>query len=97
MDSHKNSPASHFLAAIYGSRSYIVSIIDMAQLFSKQGGARASIITTPVNATHVSKLFERTRKVDILAIKFPCVEVGLPEGCGSLDIAVSSKMKQKFF
>ena len=66
----------------------------MAQLFSKQGGARASKITTPVNATHVSKLFERTKKVDILTIKFPCAEV---EGCGSLDIAVSSKMKQKFF
>ncbi|KAF9668948.1 hypothetical protein SADUNF_Sadunf14G0056500 [Salix dunnii] len=94
MDSHKNSPASHFLAAIYGSRSYIISIIDMAQLFSKQGGARASKITTPVNATHVSKLLKRTKKVDILTIKFPLSDWFFP--C-STDVASNCRIPEFVF
>ncbi|KAL3571989.1 hypothetical protein D5086_025893 [Populus alba] len=70
---------------------HTIPIIDKAKVFSIQGGARTSIITTLVNATHVSKLLERTKKLDILTIKFPCVEeekhgIEAPFGFGTVTL-----------
>ncbi|KAI9181605.1 hypothetical protein LWI28_016612 [Acer negundo] len=64
---------------------HIIPTIDMAKLFLAQG-VKTTIITTLVNFL----VFSKTSKglgiqIGIKVIKFPCVEVGLPEGCENLN------------
>ncbi|KAF2321083.1 hypothetical protein GH714_033719 [Hevea brasiliensis] len=72
----------------------------MAKLFASRG-IRVSVITTPVNAPGLSKSIERSRllghEIEILIVKFPCVEAGLPEGCELLDLVHSLEMGRIFF
>ncbi|KAF5448174.1 hypothetical protein F2P56_028730 [Juglans regia] len=66
---------------------HMLPVIDMARLSTTQG-VKATIITTPLNEPFVAKTIERTKtcfNIDIKTIKFPTVEVGLPEGCENVD------------
>ncbi|KAG2704555.1 hypothetical protein I3760_05G008400 [Carya illinoinensis] len=74
---------------------HMIPIIDMARLFTTQG-VKATIITTPFNEPLVAKTIERTKtcsgfNIDIKTIKFPAVEVGLPEGCENIDSLPSNE------
>ncbi|KAI4295674.1 hypothetical protein L6164_035693 [Bauhinia variegata] len=79
----------------------MIPTVDMAKLFASRG-VKATIITTPLNASHISKTIEKAKTpgngILVQTIRFPCAEVGLPEGCEIADDVLSSPEEApKFF
>ncbi|XP_022762349.1 scopoletin glucosyltransferase-like [Durio zibethinus] len=78
----------------------LIPIIDMARLFARQAGVKATIVTTQLNASFFSQTIESERKlgvdIDIHMIKFPFMEAGLPEGCENFSSTTSQEMGLKF-
>nr|BBK15462.1 UDP-glycosyltransferase [Polygala tenuifolia] len=70
-----------FLPAM--GQGHMIPMVDLARLFASRG-VKATIVTTPVNATLISKSIQRTN-VNILTFKFPSAEAGLPEGCENVE------------
>ncbi|XP_007042483.2 PREDICTED: LOW QUALITY PROTEIN: scopoletin glucosyltransferase [Theobroma cacao] len=73
---------------------HMIPAVDMAKMFAMRG-AQTTIITTPFNASLFSNTIQRCKNsdldIDIKVLKFPCVEVGLPEGCENLDLITTPK------
>ncbi|XP_059314001.1 scopoletin glucosyltransferase-like [Lycium ferocissimum] len=78
---------------------HMIPLVDMARQFARHG-VKATIITTPLNASKFSKTIQRDRElgsdISIRTTEFPCKEVGLPEGCENLASTTSSEMTLKF-
>ena len=68
----------------------MIPTLDMAKLFSSRG-AKSTIITTPINSKILEKQTEAFNnqnpnlEISIKIFDFPCVELGLPEGCENVD------------
>ncbi|PON88084.1 UDP-glucuronosyl/UDP-glucosyltransferase, partial [Trema orientale] len=81
------------------SRGHMIPALDLAKLFSSRG-CKTSIISTHANAPHFHKAVETSVKsgldIQVLLIRFPTKEVGLPEGCESNHLAATNEMRQKF-
>ncbi|KAJ6299034.1 hypothetical protein OIU76_020083 [Salix suchowensis] len=86
------------------AHGHLIPTIDMAKLFASRG-VKATIVTTPLNAPLVSRTVQRSKSfgfdINIKTIKFPAVEVGLPEGCENAESITSheseGEMTKKFF
>ncbi|KAF4385035.1 hypothetical protein G4B88_017836 [Cannabis sativa] len=70
--------------------------MDMAKLFASRG-LKATIVTTSYYAQNFSKTIEKSRaflgtQVEVLTIKIPCSDVGLPEGIESVHMVSSPKI-----
>ncbi|KAL2254623.1 scopoletin glucosyltransferase-like [Sesamum indicum] len=78
---------------------HTIPMIDIARQFARNG-AKATIISTPLNASHFSQTIERDRKIgleiSISLIEFPCQEAGLPEGCENLSSITTPEMVRNF-
>ncbi|KAK2991558.1 hypothetical protein RJ640_016593 [Escallonia rubra] len=98
MDSKPNQLHIYFLPLL--SPGHLIPLVDMARQFARLG-VKASIITTPLNATNFSKTIERDKQLDIeisiRQVKFPSVEAGLPEGCENAASVTSPEMSLKFY
>ncbi|XVF01293.1 hypothetical protein REPUB_Repub04eG0075400 [Reevesia pubescens] len=85
---------------LFMAHGHMIPFIDVSTLFATKG-VKTTIITTPLNAHHISKVTERAKnlgyEINILVTKFPSVEAGLPEGCESFDKDTSPDMMFKFF
>ncbi|CAA7058611.1 unnamed protein product [Microthlaspi erraticum] len=72
------------------AHGHMIPILDMAKLFSSRG-AKSTIITTPNNSKILEKPIEAFNnhnpdvEIGIKIFDFPCVELGLPEGCENVD------------
>ncbi|KAG2244616.1 hypothetical protein Bca52824_093543 [Brassica carinata] len=86
----------HVMFFPYMAYGHMIPTLDMAKLFSSKG-VKSTIITTPLN----SKIFQKPIDVfknqnpsleiiDIHIFDFPCVQLGLPEGCENVDFFTSS-------
>uniref|UniRef100_A0A2N9G5J8 Uncharacterized protein n=1 Tax=Fagus sylvatica TaxID=28930 RepID=A0A2N9G5J8_FAGSY len=75
------------------AHGHLIPTIDIAKLFTARG-VKATIVTTPRNVPLVSKT--HGMKIDILIIKFPAVEAGLPQGCENCDSLNSPEMASNF-
>uniref|UniRef100_A0A2N9G6K9 Glycosyltransferase n=1 Tax=Fagus sylvatica TaxID=28930 RepID=A0A2N9G6K9_FAGSY len=75
------------------AHGHLIPTIDIAKLFTARG-VKATIVTTPRNVPLVSKT--HGMKIDILIIKFPAVEAGLPQGCENIDSLNSPEMVSNF-
>ncbi|KAJ6965150.1 scopoletin glucosyltransferase-like [Populus alba x Populus x berolinensis] len=66
----------------------------MAKLFASRG-IKTTIITTPLNAPLFSKTIQKNKElgfdINILTIKFPAAEAGLPEGYENTDAFIFSE------
>ncbi|XP_013638692.1 PREDICTED: UDP-glycosyltransferase 73B3-like isoform X4 [Brassica oleracea var. oleracea] len=104
-DSHK----LHVMFFPFMGYGHMIPTLDMAKLFSSRG-AKSTIITTPLNAKILQKPINTFKslnpslKIEILIIDFPCVQLGLPEGCENPDFFTSNNnsderqtMMLKFF
>ncbi|TXG64260.1 hypothetical protein EZV62_011254 [Acer yangbiense] len=97
-------PQLHIFFFPFMAHGHIIPTVDMAKLFGTRG-VKTSIITTPANASLLSKTIQRSNNLgietDLKIIKFPYVEVGLPEGCENVDAltapGTSMEMIIKFF
>jgi UDP-glucosyl transferase 73C len=75
-------------------------MIDMAKLLAKVHNVKVTIITTPLNAiqykTSINNEIESGSQIQLLEVKFPNVEAGIPEGCESLETLPSMDLKENF-
>ena len=98
MDSEKRQ--LHLFFFPFLASGHLIPAIDMAKQFALRG-LKISIITTPMNASLFSKTIEKSKTMgldmNVLVIEFPCVEVGLPIGCESYQLATSLDLRTKFF
>ena len=89
----------HIFIFPFMSRGHMIPALDLAKLFASRG-CKTSIISTHANAPHFHKEIEKSvnsgLEIQVLLIKFPAKEVGLPEGCESNYLAVTNEMRQKF-
>ncbi|KAM1382345.1 hypothetical protein ACFX11_035033 [Malus domestica] len=73
------------------AHSHMILISNMAKLLESQG-VKTTTVTTPQNAPAFSKATQSSKtcsdgvEVKIKTIKFPSVEVGLPESCLVVDV-----------
>ncbi|KAL5562478.1 hypothetical protein UlMin_032225 [Ulmus minor] len=82
------------------AHGHMIPALDMAKLFALRG-CKTSIISTPANAPLFTKAIERSEnmglKIQLLLIRFPSEEVGLPEGIESAHLVETSEMRDKFY
>ncbi|KAI3470164.1 hypothetical protein Pfo_026827 [Paulownia fortunei] len=90
----------HFLLVPFMSQSHIIPLTDFAKLLA-QHGVFVSIVTTPVNAIRYKEVIDHSKaqnlKIQMIPIKFPCQEAGLPDGCENLDALNSLELTREFF
>ncbi|KAK2983728.1 hypothetical protein RJ640_024081 [Escallonia rubra] len=90
----------HFILVPLMSSSHIIPLTDFAKLLARQGQA-VTIITSPLNAIRFNPLIERAiksnLKIQLIALRFPCQEAGLPDGCENLDALTSPDLTKQFF
>uniref|UniRef100_A0A803NN46 Uncharacterized protein n=1 Tax=Cannabis sativa TaxID=3483 RepID=A0A803NN46_CANSA len=83
------------------AQGHTMPTMDMAKLFASRG-LKATIVTTSYYAQNFSKTIEKSRaflgtQVEVLTIKIPCSDVGLPEGIESVHMVSSPENRLKFF
>nr|UHH90521.1 UDP-glycosyltransferase [Nicotiana benthamiana] len=90
----------HFILFPLMAPGHMIPMIDIAKLLANRG-AITTIITTPVNANRfnatITRAIKSGLKIRIVTLKFPSVEVGLPEGCENIDMLPSLDLASKFF
>ncbi|CAN8257917.1 unnamed protein product [Cochlearia groenlandica] len=80
----------HVLFFPFMAHGHMIPILDMAKLFSSRG-AKSTLITTPNNSKILEKPIESFKnqnpnvEIGIKIFDFPCVDLGLPEGCENVD------------
>ncbi|KAL6123658.1 hypothetical protein ACLB2K_076177 [Fragaria x ananassa] len=84
----------HIFFLPYMARSHSIPLTDIAKLFASHG-ARCTIVTTPLNAPLFSKATQRG-EIELVLIKFPSAEAGLPQDCESADLIITQDMVGKF-
>ncbi|KAJ9695289.1 hypothetical protein PVL29_010664 [Vitis rotundifolia] len=84
----QNCDRLHFVLLPHLTFGHLIPMIDIAKLLA-QHGVIVTVITTPVNAAGLTTIIDRAvdsgLRIQLLQVPFPSVEVGLPEGCESLD------------
>ncbi|XP_057745732.1 UDP-glycosyltransferase 73C3-like, partial [Arachis stenosperma] len=91
----------HFVFIPLMAPGHILPMVDMAKLLARRN-VKVTIITTPLNALQFKASLDRevhqnTSKIQILVVKFPNSEAGIPQGCESLDTLPSMDLKENFF
>ncbi|GJR11490.1 hypothetical protein Tco_0794142 [Tanacetum coccineum] len=88
----------HFVMFPLMAQGHMVPLVDMARILA-QRGATVTIITTPLLANRfrpvISRAIETKLKIQLLELKLPLAEVGLPEGCESFDTISLSEVWAK--
>ncbi|KAL5562468.1 hypothetical protein UlMin_032215 [Ulmus minor] len=89
----------HFFFFPFQAQGHLIPIKDMALLFASRG-AKSTIITTSAFVPSLSKTLEKSREkgtqFNILTVKTPAAEVGLPEGTESVHMVSSPELHHKF-
>ncbi|KAF8395306.1 hypothetical protein HHK36_019249 [Tetracentron sinense] len=90
----------HFILIPLMAQGHMIPMIDMARLFAERG-VIVTLVTTPLNAFRFESTIDRATKsglqIRLIKIRFPCAEVGLPEGCENIDILPSPDMGKQFY
>ncbi|BAS70674.1 Os01g0175850, partial [Oryza sativa Japonica Group] len=78
----------HFLVVPLIAQGHIIPMVEVARLLAARG-ARATVVTTPVNAARNGAAVEAARRdglaVDLAEVAFPGPEFGVPEGLENMD------------
>ena len=85
----------HFILLPYLSHDHLIPMTDIANLLA-QHGVTVTMITIPFNAALSKPIIDRAiesgLQIRLLHVQFPCTDVGLPEGCESMDALPSKDM-----
>ncbi|PHT65718.1 hypothetical protein T459_30143 [Capsicum annuum] len=78
---------------------HMIPSVDIARQFARHA-VKATVITTPLNASKFSKTIQRDRElgsdISIRTTEFPCKEVGLLESCENIASTTSTLMYVNF-
>lgn len=90
----------HFVLFPLMAQGHVVPMVDIARILA-QRGVTITIITTPLTANRfkpvIARAVEAKLKIQLLELQLPLAEVGLPEGCETLDKLPSSESSTKLF
>ncbi|XP_059646802.1 UDP-glycosyltransferase 73C3-like [Cornus florida] len=90
----------HFLVIPLMSQSHLIPMTDFAKLLAHHG-VTVTIITTPLNAIRFKAIIDYAKtanlKIQLIPLRFPCQEAGLPEGCENMDTLTSPDLPKQFF
>ncbi|KAD5803127.1 hypothetical protein E3N88_14487 [Mikania micrantha] len=93
-------PALHFVLFPLMAQGHMIPMVDLARLLAERGST-ITIVTTPVNATRFKPVIDLAikdnLKIQVLELKFPSTQVGLPEGCENFDMIPSAQLFMKLF
>ncbi|KFK30045.1 hypothetical protein AALP_AA7G209900 [Arabis alpina] len=93
-----NSPHRklHVMFFPFMAHGHMIPALDLAKLFSSRG-AKSTILTTPLNSKILQKPIDAFKnrnpslQIDLEIFDFPCVQLGLPEGCENVDFFTSNR------
>nr|A0A2R4LMF9.1 RecName: Full=UDP-glycosyltransferase 73C25 [Barbarea vulgaris]AVW82181.1 UDP-glucosyltransferase UGT73C25 [Barbarea vulgaris subsp. arcuata] len=96
---HKSDPL-HFVLFPFMAQGHMIPMVDIARLLA-QRGLTITIVTTPHNASRFKNVLNRAIEsglpINILHVKLPYQEVGLPEGLENIDCFDSMEHMIPFF
>ncbi|KAF4374058.1 hypothetical protein F8388_007964 [Cannabis sativa] len=96
MRSESHEHQLHVIFFPYMAQGHLIPNIHMAKLFASKG-TKVTILTTSHFTPFLAKSIENnTSQINILNIKFPATEVGLPEEVDSSPAARTPEMFEKF-
>lgn len=79
----------------------MIPMVDIAKLLARRRGVSVTILTTPVNAARFRATLSRPMasgvKIQVLELRFPSSEAGLPDGCENIDALPSLDLASNFF
>ncbi|RWW45858.1 hypothetical protein BHE74_00048264, partial [Ensete ventricosum] len=89
----------HFVLVPLFAQGHMIPMIDLARLLALQGVA-VSVVTTPRNTARFKAMIDRANASGLLIrfieLRFPCTELGLPEGCENIDLLPSGDLAKAF-
>ncbi|XP_030495730.2 UDP-glycosyltransferase 73C3 [Cannabis sativa] len=90
----------HFILFPFLAQGHLIPMVDIARMLA-QRGVIITIFTTTQNAARVQGVLNRAKeaglRINLIQLKFPYVEAGLPQGCESLEALPSPDLGEKFF
>ncbi|XP_010504074.1 PREDICTED: UDP-glycosyltransferase 73C7-like isoform X2 [Camelina sativa] len=90
--------ALHFVVIPFMAQGHMIPLVDISRLLSQRQGVTVSIITTTQNVAKIkTSLSSSFPTINIVEVKFPSQQTGLPEGCESVDMLASLVDMVKFF
>ncbi|KAK9168542.1 hypothetical protein Syun_000682 [Stephania yunnanensis] len=93
-------PQLHFILFPFMAQGHMIPMVDIAKLLASQG-AIATIAITQHNAMRHKAMIDRAMasglSIRLLKLRFPSQQVGLPEGCESIDTLPSPDYSPGFF
>lgn len=89
----------HFVLIPLMTQGHLIPMVDIARLLA-QRIVMVTIVTTPLNAARFNSIIQRDIEsgltMQVLQLQFPHAQVGLPEGCESLDTLPSPYLITNF-
>ncbi|XP_048608468.1 UDP-glycosyltransferase 73C12-like [Brassica napus] len=90
--SHHSYSSLHFVLFPFMAQGHMIPMVDIAKLLAQRGVA-ITIITTPNNAARFKNVLHRAIEsglsINLVHVKFPHQEAGLPEGQENVDFLES--------
>ncbi|XP_050366975.1 UDP-glucose flavonoid 3-O-glucosyltransferase 7-like [Argentina anserina] len=90
----KSCQQLHVMFLPFMALGHSIPLNDIAKLFSSHG-VRCTIVTTPLNAPLFSKATQGG-EIELVIIKFPSAEAGLPQDCESPELIATQDMLGNF-
>ncbi|KAL1190739.1 UDP-glycosyltransferase 73C4 [Cardamine amara subsp. amara] len=97
---HQFHPSLHFVLFPFMAQGHMIPMIDIARLLA-QRGVTITIVTTPQNAARFKNVLSRSTEsglpINVVHVKLPYQEAGLPEGQDNADLIDSREFMVPFF
>ncbi|KAG6501359.1 UDP-glycosyltransferase 73C3-like [Zingiber officinale] len=100
IESSSGQEKPHFVLVPLFAQGHMIPMVDLACLLAARG-ALVTVVTTPLNSTRFKALIDRANARGLLIrlakLRFPCAEVGLPEGSENIDHIKTREEANKYF
>ncbi|CAA7042111.1 unnamed protein product [Microthlaspi erraticum] len=97
---HQSHPSLHFVLFPFMAQGHMIPMVDIARLLA-QRGVTITIVTTPHNAGRFKNVLNRAIEsglaINLVHVKLPYQEVGLPKGKENIDSLDSMELMVPFF
>ncbi|KAL6888273.1 hypothetical protein ACP4OV_009299 [Aristida adscensionis] len=94
------APPPHFVVVPLVAQGHIIPLVDLARLLAERG-ARASVVTTPLNAARLRGAAEQAARaghpIELVELPFPPTGSGLPPDCQNADMLADNSQFVPFF